>query len=96
MRYLGSGDSAKEEHDACYYEIKKGYDILDGLSMGAEDRLVFRLEKKRDMNVYIYEGDGRRSAKKSIIPGNSQAREWYDYSVDKDSQILVVAYPDEG
>lgn len=47
-------------------------------------------------NVYIYEGNARDSATTSIIDGNAQVETDTYYSVAYDSNILIVAYPDEG
>jgi hypothetical protein len=51
---------------------------------------------KVGLHVYIYEGDARNSATTSIIDGNSQVETDTYYSVAFDSNILVIAYPDEG
>ena len=48
------------------------------------------------LNVYIYEGDGRDTATTSIIEGNAQVETYTYYSVPYNSNILIVAYPDEG
>ena len=47
------------------------------------------------MNVFIYEGKSRSSAKSRIVDGNSQAKVGKEYKVMFNSSILVVAFPNK-
>lgn len=58
--------------------------------------LYISFASKDGLNVYIYEGDGRDTATTSIIEGNAQVETDTYYSVPYNSNILIVAYPDEG
>lgn len=42
----------------------------------------FLIERNRDINVYIYGGQSRYTAAKSIVAGNNKAELGFDYSVE--------------
>ena len=89
MRYISTGSQLEREFDACYYLIKKSETITDGR------QLKFVLRKNVEMNVYIYEGNSRENAKKSLVESNEQPIIDQEYVVAPDSGILVVAFPNE-
>lgn len=89
-------------YDTCHYVVKAGADAGAGFpSLGSfitlfepySVKLIFRLNKKENMNVFIYEGTSRETATKQIVHGNEQPELHRDYTVNKDSGILIVAYP---
>jgi len=48
------------------------------------------------MNVYIYGGTDRNNASESIISGNGKASVGETYTIDYQTGILVIAFPNEG
>ena len=69
---------------------------MDNLLNNGDVMLYISFASKDGLNVYIYEGDGRDTATTSIIEGNAQVETDTYYSVPYNSNILIVAYPDEG
>ena len=45
------------------------------------------------MNVYIYGGNDRLRATKSVIQGNQEALKGSIYAINQDQGLLIVAYP---
>ena len=91
MNYI-LGDQFTREYDACHYLLltDKSYQ-----NKTEQDWLVFKLKSNVEMNVFIYEGLSRSSAKKRIVDGNMQAQIGKEYRVLYNSSILVVAFPNK-
>ena len=72
---------------------------LDSLNLEYSERrqlsLQIQIDKASEMNVYIYEGKSRHKARKSLVPMNKMPILGRPYSVDLDSGILIVAYPNK-
>jgi hypothetical protein len=70
--------------------------IIDNLLNNGDVMLYINFASTDGLNVYIYEGDARDTATTSIIDGNAQVETDTYYSVPYNSNILIVAYPEEG
>ena len=58
-------------------------------------KIYVKFWKKKNMNVYIYEGKDRYTATKSLIPKNAQALVNNTYEINIDRGMLIIAYPDK-
>lgn len=58
--------------------------------------MTFKLTKKTEMNVYVYEGKSREGAKGSLVEENKQVEVGESYEVAAESGILIVAFPNNG
>ncbi len=47
------------------------------------------------MNIYIYIGNQRRNATESIIDENNRVELNFNYTIDYEKGMLIVAYPKE-
>ena len=65
-----SAADTSKQYDACYYEITP---TAEAINTTQPMELHITIQKKLDMNVYIYGGNSRGNATKSIIPDNLQA-----------------------
>lgn len=59
--------------------------------------MYVKFTKKKEMNVFIYEGDAgkRENALGSLVEDNAQVEIDKEYSVDIDKGIMVIAYPNK-
>lgn len=86
------------QYDACYYEITASDPdqmTSDLFGSGQVARIYISFSAAKHMNVYIYKGKDRYSATEALTNGNKPIVLNQNYTVDVDSGILVVAYPNK-
>lgn len=90
------------QYDSCYYEIKLSKEVskeqLDSLKAQSSTSTVninFLVQRNKDMNIYIYGGNTRYTAPKSIVDNNLPAELGIQYSINVEEGLLVVAYPNK-
>ena len=59
-------------------------------------KLIIKITKMKNVNVFAYEGSSRYNATVSIIPDNERMVLGQNATVPYDSGILLVVYPDKG
>lgn len=76
MRFR-EGSQDVREYDFCHYEIirnaeltKDKVDKLRKSATGGKVSINFKLTKKTEMNVFIYEGKSRDTATEAIVENN--------------------------
>lgn len=101
MRYK-EGSQDERSYDACHYEVNKWAEMSDKALQKIKSKsnvntvkLYVKFNKKKNMNVYIYEGKDRNSSTKSLIPKNEQAMINNIYEININSGMLIVAYPNK-
>jgi len=88
----------EKKFEFCYYEISaKDYDMQSksNLTHIVDYKLSFKLIKSDEVNVYIYGGKYRDSAKNSIVKGNEQVVAGTEYTIDAEKGLFVVMFPNE-
>ena len=97
MKYR-EGRPEFRRYDACYYEIL-AYNpraLLEEIENKGEGLRIFvKFKKMTEMQVYIYEGPSKFSAKRPVVPQNEPASLDVSYSVDLTSGFLIVAIPNK-
>lgn len=91
MKYKEASHQKDRKYDACHYLLT----LSDDLKSQDGYYLNFKVHKKSEMNVYIYEGLDRVSATKKMISDNGQVEVGTKYQVKGDSGILVIAFPNK-
>ena len=69
MKYREGSNQQDRSYDACHYLLT----LSDDLKSKEGYFFNFKVHKKSEMNVYIYEGLDRLTATKSIVENNGQA-----------------------
>ena len=94
IKYV-KGSSSVRRADHCYYLIKLTSDTAEQQKLTSNQYIEFQVNKKTNMNVYVYEGIDRETATKSVVDGNAQALAGTTYRVKQDSGLLIISYPDQ-
>lgn len=64
-------------------------------SNGGSPKLFFKVTKMTEINVYIYGGSSRDNATEKITDKNKAVEINKEYSVDVDTGIFIVAFPNK-
>lgn len=101
MKYRG-GDKDTREYDFCHYEVSRSAEVTDkklkemkDKSNGGSPKLFFKVTKMTEINVYIYGGSSRDNATEKITDKNKAVEINKEYSVDVDTGIFIVAFPNK-
>lgn len=62
-----NAEDTSSSYDACYYEVTLDEALLKEYNPKS---LKLQFSNKQNMNVFVYQGTSRTSAKESLIEGN--------------------------
>ena len=104
MQYK-EGRPEVRRYDACYYVIRAREDFscdngaCESHSAGNntvnQPSIMFRVNKKQNMNVYIWEGTSKTESLRAINYYNAQAELESDYAVPINTGILLIVIPEK-
>lgn len=92
-------DPSRQRYQFCHYLIVAENYTPSYLKQlqgddGEEVRIFFTLTLRQRVNVYIYGGNSRQTATKSIVQNNTQPELMVEYSVPYSQGILVTVFAD--